>query len=285
MHGVDWPAIKAQVPAARRAGDRPRGAERRPGADGRRAVGAAHLRPRRRPPRGAGPGDAGLARRAARAGRGGGRLPGRAHLPVGPRPARAPGAAGAPRRGRRRRATSSRRSTASPTLSVADVGEPAAQPGRQAGAAAGEAEGGRRGARRDRRADHAGARERAALRRVGVHAAPGGREGGPGQDRLRAPARDGRRRHRAVVPRVLPGLQPRRPDHRRPPQPRRQHRQLGPRAAAAQGVVLLAAARRPPDLEHAVRLPRPRGRAVRRVTRPPTARRSPKASAASAWAR
>ena len=49
--------------------------------------------------------------------------------------------------------------------------------------------------------------------------------------------------------------------HRRAPQQRRQHRQLDPGPPAAQGLVLLAAARRPALLEHAVRLPRPHGRA------------------------
>ena len=104
-----------------------------------------------------------------------------------------------------------------------------------------------------------------ALRRVGVHATAGGGEDRRRPHRLRAPAGHGRRRHRAVGTRVLSGLRPRRPDHRRPPQPRRQHRQLDPRAAAAEGLVLLAAARRQADLEHAVRLPRAHGRPVRRV--------------------
>ena len=46
---------------------------------------------------------------------------------------------------------------------------------------------------------------------------------------------------------LLSGLRPPGPDHRRAPQQRRQHRQLDSREAAAQGVVLLAAARRPAD--------------------------------------
>ena len=64
-----------------------------------------------------------------------------------------------------------------PTLSARDINALLARPGRQAGAAEGEAEGRRRLARRRRHADLAGARERPALRRMGIHAAAGGREG------------------------------------------------------------------------------------------------------------
>ena len=94
---------------------------------------------------------------------------------------------------------------------------------------------GRRGARRHRGADLGPARRRPPVRRVGIHAPAGRRAGEPEHDRLRAPARHGRRQHGGVDARVLPGLQPRRPDHRRPPQQRRQHRQLDPREAAPQG--------------------------------------------------
>ena len=127
---------------------------------------------------------------------------------------------------------------------------------------------------------------RPALRRLGVHAPARGREGRRqseiGYVHLRAM---GGERHRAVGARLLPGLRPRRADHRRAPQQRRQHRQLDPRQAAAQGVVLLAAARRQPDLEHAVRLPRPHGRAGATRAPPRTARRSPRGSGASGSAR
>ncbi len=81
----------------------------------------------------------------------------------------------------------------------------------------------------------------------------------PEPDRLRPPARDGRRQHGRVDARVLPGLQQAGPRHRRAPQQRRQYRQLDSRPPAAQGVVLLAAARGAPDVEHAVRLPRAHG--------------------------
>ena len=55
--------------------------------------------------------------------------------------------------------------------------------------------------------------------------------------------------------------------------------------AAAQGVVLLAAARRQSHLEHAIRVSRAHGGALRSLDRLPTARPSPKASAAWDWAR
>ena len=51
----------------------------------------------------------------------------------------------------------------------------------------------RRITRRRRHADHDGARERSALRRMGVHAAAGGREGDQQPDGIRPSARDGRR--------------------------------------------------------------------------------------------
>ena len=61
-------------------------------------------------------------------------------------------------------------------------------------------------ARRGRDADRE--RGRASLCGLGVHAPPGDREEERQQDRVRAPARDGRRRHQPVLPRVHAGLQP-----------------------------------------------------------------------------
>ena len=139
-----------EVPAAGRSRHRPRRAERPARADGRRAVGAAHLRRAAATcATGADEVEPGVARRARS------------------RATRRPAATGSThiyrsrsrpaRRARRRwrgpaststRATSSSRSTASPTLSVRRPRPAAAQPGRQAGAAAREAEGGRRRARR-----------------------------------------------------------------------------------------------------------------------------------------
>jgi len=94
----------------------------------------------------------------------------------------------------------------------------------------------------DRRAHQPRQRRRPALLRLGVHAPlavekDGGGDigyvhlGGPWATTLSRGAR-------AASTRCSTG----RPDHRRPPQPRREHRQLDPLAPHAQGVVLLAAA-------------------------------------------
>ena len=56
MHGVDWPAMQGEVPPAGGSRHRSRRAVGPAGADGQRAVGAAHLRLRRRHARRAGPG-------------------------------------------------------------------------------------------------------------------------------------------------------------------------------------------------------------------------------------
>ena len=127
-----------EVRAAGRSRHRSRRAVRPARADGGRAVGAAHLRPRRRPARGrqtrSTPASLGARAGARRQGR---RLPRRrtSTSPIPTCPSELSPLAPARRR-RRRRATSSSTSTASPTLSCADLGRAAAQPGRQAGAAA-----------------------------------------------------------------------------------------------------------------------------------------------------
>jgi C-terminal processing protease CtpA/Prc len=78
-------------------------------------------------------------------------------------------------------------------------------------------------------------------------------------------AMGGRKLHR-VCARLLPGLHAQRPDHRRAPQPRREHRLLDPREAHAQGLVLLErTCRKSAGVEHAVRLPRPHGDALQRT--------------------
>ena len=143
------------------------------------------------------------------------------------------------------------------------VGTPA-QPGRPPGPPAREAEGGR-GAGRDRRADDDAGRREPAVRRLGVRAAAPRRGAGQGPDRLRAPQGDGRRQLRGVGAGLLPGLPAQGADPRRAAQPRREHRQLDPREAPPQGLVLLAGPRGGPVLEHAVRLPGPHGRARRPV--------------------
>ena len=105
------------------------------------------------------------------------------------------------------------------------------------------------------------------LRGVGIHAAARGREarkGDIGYVHLRAMG--GGELHR-VGQELLPRLRPEGTDHRRPPQPRREHRLLDPREAPPQGLVLLAGPGRGDDLEHATRLPRPHGRPVQRAHR------------------
>ena len=104
-----------EVPAAVAAGDEPGRAQRSAGADGERAFGPAHLRPRRRPAQGGSRRRGGLAGSRAGARREGRRLPGgRDVYQLGSGPPRRGAAAGRSRRqgqdGRRRRS----RSTACP---------------------------------------------------------------------------------------------------------------------------------------------------------------------------
>ena len=210
MHGLDWPSIKAKYqPLVERVTDRDelsdllaqmvselsalhifvRGGDRREGQDQR---------------------DAGLARRAAGPGRGGGRLPRRAHLPDRPRPARSPLAARASPAWTSAKATSSRWSTACRRSRCrTSACCCATRPTSRCCCASSR----RRAARRatsiavpitqarenDLRYDEWEYTRRLAVERAGA-----------GQDRLRPPARDGQRRHRAVVSRLLPGLRPRR---------------------------------------------------------------------------
>ncbi len=203
--------------------------------------------------------------RAARARRGARRPRRRVDLPLRPRPAGAGLAAGATggRReaGRRDRGDRRRRDPLR-----ARSGRAAAGQGRPPGAARGEARRRRHAARGDRPAADTGRGRRPPLPRVGVHAPSPDRRGERRHDRLRPPARDGGRRLLGVGPRLLPRLHAPGAGDRRAPQQRRQHRQLDPVAPAAPGLVLLEPARRPrADLEHAVRLPRPRRRAGQRA--------------------
>ena len=284
MHGVDWHGDARQVPAAGRSRHRPRRAERPARADGRRAVGAAHLRARRRPAHAARTRSS--RRRSARGSRattpaGGYRVEHIYQTDPGParsgcRRSRGP-ASTSPTATSSSRSTASRRSRR-PTSARCCATRPASRC-----CCASSRRARPRSRDVDRHADHARSSE-ADLRydEWEYTRRLRGRGAGPGPHRLRAPARDGRRQHRRVGARVLPGLQPRGPDHRRAPQPRRQHRQLDPREAAAQGLVLLAAARRQAVLEHAVRLPRPHGRAVRRAHR--LRRRGVHRRASAGWA-
>jgi tricorn protease len=78
-------------------------------------------------------------------------------------------------------------------------------------------------------------------------------------DKAAAPARDDPRRHRRFRPGVLRAERARGPDHRRPPQQRRQHRQLDPADALAPRLGLLATAlavREQALPEHAAGVPR-----------------------------
>ncbi len=142
---------------------------------------------------------------------------------------------------------------------------PPAEHGRPAGPARAQAGRGRGRVEGHRLPDDPGGRGGPPLRGMGVHPPPRGREGGSGRDRLRPPPGHGRRQLHRVGQELLPRLRPQGAHHRRPPQPRREHRLLDPRKAHAAGLVLLAGARGTADLEHAVRLPRPHGRPLRRV--------------------
>ncbi len=159
-----------------------------------------------------------------------------------------------------------------------------AERGRTAGPPRGQARGRRGGPQGDRRPHHARRRIRPPLLRVGIHPAARRRERRQGPDRLRPPAGHGRRQLHGMGQEFLPGLRPPGSHHRRPPQPRRQHRLLDPRKALAQGLVLLAGPRGQADLEHAARLPRPSWSSSATSSRPRTARPSARASAGWAWA-
>ncbi len=198
MHGLDWPAIKAKYqPLVDRVTDRDELSDVL--AQMVSELSALHIFVRGGDRAGrAGPRDAGLARRPAgqRDEAAGGYRVDHIYRTDPDRPDRLVAAASSPA-WTCRRATSSRWSTACQPLSVPDVGmllrnqadkQVLLRVKPKAGGAARDD---------DRRADDGVARERPALRRVGVHAAPGRREGGRRQDRLRPPARDGRRQHGA----------------------------------------------------------------------------------------
>ena len=267
MHGVDWPAMRDEVRAAGGSRHRPRRALRRARADGQRAVGAAHLRLRRR--------------RAERDGRRRARVARRARSTAIERAAAIASRTSTDRSRPARRAVAAARGPASSVKDgdvitqingVADAERArsrpaAARPGRQAGAAARVQTAGQRpgaGGRRDPIA--VDARRRPALRRVGIHAPARGRAREPEQHRLRAPARDGQRR-------TSPS-----------------GRATSTRSSTAHGLIIDVRHNRggnidswmlgrllrkawfywqprvgQPSLEHAVRLPRPRRGAVQRV--------------------
>ena len=110
-------------------------------------------------------------------------------------------------------------------------------------------------------------RAQPALQGVGVLAPAQSGIGLPGAHRLRSSAGDGLRRHRAMGARLLPRFRPSGADHRRAPQRRRQHRFLAAGQIAAPGVVLVAAPHRQPQLQHAIRVSRTHGGALRSIDR------------------
>ncbi|GAB3471494.1 hypothetical protein GCM10027321_43470 [Massilia terrae] len=245
--------------AAGRSRHGPRGAGRRAGHDDRRSRRAALAgAPGRYPPSAVRRRARGTGRRADPRRR---RLPRRPHLPQRAGTAgraRPAGGAGREREGGRHHRLRQR--------PRADRGarhrRRAAQPGRPPDPADSEAPG-RHAAQGDRHAGADGAPVLAALRRLGAEPrSRGGRSLGR-QDRLPAPARDGADRYRLLRAQLLRQHQQGRPDHRRPPQQRRQHRQLDRREAAAQGLDVLDRERQSAAAEHAEHLPRAPGGADR----------------------
>ena len=174
MHGVDWPSIRARYePLVERVTDRAELSDLLSQMVGE--LSALHIFVRggelRRGQDDVTPASLGRPRRARCEGR---RLPRRAHLPVRSRSPRRSGAARTAG-GRHRRRGRDRAGERRAGALGAGSRRAAAQPGESSGAAARAAQRRRGLPRRRRHADHAHARERSALRRMGVHPTAGRR--------------------------------------------------------------------------------------------------------------